>query len=203
MVSVGFAERGRRGTLVLIRNFRRRAKGSNAIMQIKRPLRYYYYKVVRNRASPESIARGAALGVFLGVAVPPPFQLLAAVPLAYLFRASRPVSLICTFVNPLPVPMYLPVHWVVGSLLLHRAGERWVRKFGLDNLKQIWNELWNHHEISRDLVAFSVGTLLVSTAAAVLAYAVALWAARSYRRNRMRKLAEKRTGDSRVGLSPD
>ena len=46
----------------------------------RRIVKYYYLKVMRNSGSPEYIARGAALGIFIGFAIPIGFQIAAAVP---------------------------------------------------------------------------------------------------------------------------
>jgi len=46
----------------------------------RRIVKYYYLKVMRNSGSPEYIARGAALGIFIGFAIPIGFQIAAAGP---------------------------------------------------------------------------------------------------------------------------
>jgi uncharacterized protein (DUF2062 family) len=65
-----------------------------------------------------STARGVAVGLFAGL-VPGPFQVLAAIALAIVFRANFPLAAITTlYTNPLTiVPLYL-LAWKIGGLFL-------------------------------------------------------------------------------------
>lgn len=63
----------------------------------RRIVKYYYLKVMRNSGSPEYIARGAALGIFIGFAVPIGFQIAAAVPLAFMLKGAKIPAVVLTF----------------------------------------------------------------------------------------------------------
>lgn len=150
---------------------------------IRRPFRYYYLKTVRTSGSAEQIARGAGLGVFLGLVVPPPFQLLLAIPVAFLGRANRPVTLIATFIyNPLTVPLIYPGQWILGNLFLRDAGEPYVKSI---SVSAIWHELWDQHIIGRDLQALAIGAVLTGAVLAAAAYGLTLWGVRRYRARRL------------------
>ena len=65
----------------------------------RRIVKYYYLKVMRNSGSPEYIARGAALGIFIGFAIPIGFQIAAAVPLAFLLKGAKIPAVVLTFIR--------------------------------------------------------------------------------------------------------
>ncbi len=82
-------------------------------------LKYYYLKLVRNEGTPEYIARGVALGLAVGFIVPMFFQVLAVIPLAFLFRAAKVPAVAFTFVtNHFTVFIIYPVQCWIGSYLL-------------------------------------------------------------------------------------
>ncbi|MGL4722819.1 MAG: DUF2062 domain-containing protein [Desulfovibrionaceae bacterium] len=84
-----------------------------------------YLRIIRIRAEPREIALGLALGVFIGSLPIIPFQTIAVVILAILFKASKIAGFLGTFVtNPVTMlPFYLLL-WYVGSFFIpHAVGE--------------------------------------------------------------------------------
>ncbi|QMW23955.1 DUF2062 domain-containing protein [Sandaracinobacteroides saxicola] len=66
-----------------------------------------------------SVARGAALGMFITIAVPLPIQILLAALLAVFVRANVPVAALCAFLsNPFTTPAILAGAYWVGNLAL-------------------------------------------------------------------------------------
>lgn len=66
-----------------------------------------------------SVARGAALGMFITIAVPLPIQIVLAALLAVFVRANVPVAVVCAFIsNPLTTPAFLAAGYGLGKLLL-------------------------------------------------------------------------------------
>ena len=55
----------------------------------RRLFRYYYNKAVSEKGTPEYVARGWAIGMFIGFAVPFGLQLMVSVPLAFLLKGSK------------------------------------------------------------------------------------------------------------------
>ena len=76
-------------------------------------------KMVRDPLSPEDVAGGWALGVFVGLAIPFGLQLIVAVPLAMMMRVSKVGATVGTLVsNPLTIFFIYPAQtWAVYNLL--------------------------------------------------------------------------------------
>ena len=78
-----------------------------------------YSKIVREKASPEYIARGWAIGMFYGCFAPMGTQLLLSIPTAFLLRGSKIGATLGTFLtNYFSVLIIYPVQCYVGSLLM-------------------------------------------------------------------------------------
>ncbi len=72
-------------------------------------LRLLRRKISRERLSPEAVAGGWALGMFVGCAVPFGFQLVVSIPLAIRFGLSRVGATLGTFVtNPVTILFIYP-----------------------------------------------------------------------------------------------
>ncbi|MFA4943253.1 MAG: DUF2062 domain-containing protein [Lentisphaeria bacterium] len=181
---------------------------------MKRTIRYYFYRVVRARGEPEDVARAVALGVFVGLVVPPPFQILVALALAFPVRANRPVAVLATFVNnPLTMPVFYPFACFLGMTILGRTDEpaTWAHLQGLGRdvsalsrdlfttdltLVSYLQHLWA--ELGPMFWGFLLGSLLIGLATAVPAYALTLWGVRRFRAHRAKRLAAKAAGRHRL-----
>ena len=92
-------------------------KGKSA--KWKRALKLLYIKIVRDKGTPEYIARGWALGMFVGCVVPVFCQLIVAIPLSFVFRCSKIGAAGGTFITTPPTAIFIyPVQCFVGSWLL-------------------------------------------------------------------------------------
>lgn len=88
-------------------------------IKFKRRARYHYLKILRIDDPPERIARGAAIGVLMGVL--PTFGLGAfmAIGVAFVLRANKAAAVLGSFiVNPLTAPFFWTLSIVIGSLIL-------------------------------------------------------------------------------------
>lgn len=88
-------------------------------IKFKRRARYHYLKILRIDDPPERIARGAAIGVLMGVL--PTFGLGAflAIGLAFVLKANKAAAVLGSFiVNPLTAPFFWTLSIVIGSLIL-------------------------------------------------------------------------------------
>ncbi len=90
-------------------------------MSWKRPLRYFYLRFIRLRATPANIARGLAIGVFWGMFPLPGVQMLTAILTAALLRSNKLAAAAGTWLsNPLTaIPLTL-FNFEVGRRLLDR-----------------------------------------------------------------------------------
>ena len=66
---------------------------------IKKKCIWLYLKIVREKASPEYVARGWAIGMFCGCLIPFGVQLLISVPAAFILKGSKIGASIGTFVT--------------------------------------------------------------------------------------------------------
>lgn len=92
--------------------------------------KYLYAKIVRDNGSPDYIARGWALGMFIGCVIPVFCQLIISVPLSFVFRGSKIGAALGTFITTPPTAIFIyPVQiWVGnriidGDLSAHAAGD--------------------------------------------------------------------------------
>ena len=85
----------------------------------RRKLRVWYLSLVKQSGTPESISRGVAVGFFTGFFIPFGLQTVAAVILAFIFKARKIPAIACTFVtNPWTVPVIYPLQCFLGSKLI-------------------------------------------------------------------------------------
>ena len=76
-------------------------------------------KMVREKASPEFIARGWAIGMFYGCAIPFGFQLILSIPTSFLLKGSKIGAIVGTFItNHFSIFVIYPVQCIVGNRLI-------------------------------------------------------------------------------------
>lgn len=76
-------------------------------------------KIVREKLSPEEIAAGWALGMFVGCAVPFGLQLIISVPLAMMMRVSKIGATLGTVItNPITIFIIYPAQTFIVNKLL-------------------------------------------------------------------------------------
>ncbi len=147
-----------------------------------RGLRHGYKRILRIKSSPEDIALGMGLGVFIGLLPIIPLQTVVVLALALLFRCSKLTALIGTLItNPLTIPFFYlimlrigrfflpdgrgrlnPDHWTIGELL--QAG-------------------WHFYG------SILLGGFVIAVPSAVLAYFLTLAVTRAHQARRARKMA--------------
>jgi uncharacterized protein len=132
--------------------------------RVRRALRYYYLRLVRIDDSPEKIARGVALGVFLGVFPTFGLGLILAVVLASRMHANKAAALLGSVImNPFTAPLFWALSAAVGAAA-----------FGVDREAIL--------EVARDFesnwahlfgwlgLAYVVGNVIVSVACTAVAF---------------------------------
>ena len=81
--------------------------------------RKIYLKIVREKATPEYIARGWSIGMFYGCTIPIGGQLICSIPTAYILKGSKIGSVLGTFItNQVTVFFIYPAQCYVGAKLL-------------------------------------------------------------------------------------
>ena len=87
--------------------------------KLRRLFRYYYNKAVREKGTPEYIARGWAIGMFIGFAIPFGLQLLISIPLSFLLKGSKLGAAVGTLAtNHFTIFVIYPFQCWLGSYLI-------------------------------------------------------------------------------------
>ena len=86
---------------------------------LRRKLIHFYVKIVRAEGTPTYIARGWALGMFIGCVIPMSAQLLISIPLSFVLRCSKIGATLGTFItNPVTVLFIYPAQCWVGNKII-------------------------------------------------------------------------------------
>ena len=131
-----------------------------------RTYRYYYLRVMRQRGTPDQIAVGAAIGVFMGLAGPPGLQMITAFALAALFGCNRVAAVLAVWIsNPFTMPFIYGSQLTIGSWITGIP----VRDVVPTSPEQFWAFVTNIHTHGRAVLVMFVGMLVtgVITAAAI------------------------------------
>ena len=157
---------------------------------INRPIRYYYYRMLRQRGTPRQLAAGLAVGVFCGLAAPYGLQILAIVLAALLFRQfNRIAALFGSMVsNPLTIPFLYVFYYRFGQRLI-----------GSDNIEPliessdqdaVWSMLSNWQAHRETLLAMGSSALIFATLCACTVYFVSHPLLVKYQNRRKKRLQD-------------
>jgi uncharacterized protein (DUF2062 family) len=116
----------------------------------QRTFKYYYLKFVRLKGDPSVLARGVAVGTFIGVTPTIPFHVILALFFSFLFRGSKVAAVLATFVVSNPVtllPQYY-LSWQIGNWLLPG-------KHSWEDLSELIDLVINGARFNEILAAFS------------------------------------------------
>lgn len=101
-------------------NFRIRNNNKRKLLErARRRLKLVYLRIMRIDDPPERIAKGAAIGILMGVL--PTFGLgtFLSLGFAFLFKANKAASVLASLVvNPLTSPFFWTLSAVLGSLIM-------------------------------------------------------------------------------------
>lgn len=87
-------------------------------VKLKRKARLTYLKILRIDDPPERIARGAAIGVAMGVLPTFGLGIIFALAAAFILRANKAASVLGSFImNPVTTPFFWTASLLTGSLL--------------------------------------------------------------------------------------
>lgn len=82
-----------------------------------RTIRYYYLRFIRLQGNPHVIARGVAIGIFVGITPTIPFHTIMVFLLCFILRGSKIAALLLTFMvsNPLTFFFQYYFSWRLGN----------------------------------------------------------------------------------------
>jgi uncharacterized protein (DUF2062 family) len=88
-------------------------------LEPRRAARYYYLRFIRLRGSPGVLARGVAIGAFIGITPTIPFHTILALLFAFILRGSKIAALLVSVIvsNPLTFFFQYYFSWKIGNWL--------------------------------------------------------------------------------------
>lgn len=158
-------------------------------MRVARTIRYYWLLLKRMSGEPGVIARGIALGTFIGFTPTLPFHTMATLFLAPVLRANPLAGigagiLVC---NPLTIPIIYYLSWRIGVLVTGNT----ISWADVQRLLGMISHA-NFMEASRCVIAMGwsfcismlAGGLVMAIPAGIAAYFLSLWIYGSRRRSK-------------------
>ncbi len=118
--------------------------------ELHRYARYYYLRFIRLKGHPSVLARGVAIGTFIGITPTIPFHTIIALGLCYVLRGSKVAAVLATILvsNPLTFfPQYY-FSWQIGNWLLPG-------KHSWGDISELINLIVNGGQFHETLAAFS------------------------------------------------
>lgn len=164
---------------------------------IKKKWRSLLALMLRDRASPEFIARGWAIGMFYGCSIPFGFQLILSVPTALALKGSKVGATVGTFVtNHFTIFAIYPFQCWLGNRLL--GGEMTQAQVGAALKGVLAEQSWDSLlALGGQLTAsFFLGGAVLAAVFTPLTYFLVLRFVRRHRRVRVQK--RKGAGDGAV-----
>ena len=150
-------------------------------------------KILREQATPEFIAKGWAIGMFYGCAIPFGFQLVLSIPTAIFLKGSKIGATVGTFVtNHFSIFVIYPVQCWIGNRLLGGTLSYGAISHALRDVvkEQSWDALV---QIGEELVAaFFTGGLLFAAVLTPLTYFAVRAFVRGHRARRAARLEQER-----------
>lgn len=134
---------------------------------IKRTAKYYYYRFVRLRTSPEEMARGLAIGVFVGFTPTFGIQSILSIFIAAIFRGNKFLAAGAAFVtNPITIPFIYGGTYLTGAAVLQNpVDSSFLAEPSLEGLWSAGGDIF---------AALWVGGIIVGLAVAVVVYFLVL-----------------------------
>jgi uncharacterized protein (DUF2062 family) len=88
----------------------------------RRTIRYYYLRIIRLQGDPHVLARGVAIGIFVGITPTIPLHTILAITLAFILRSSKIAALLFTVIvsNPFTIFFQYYLSWRLGTWLTFR-----------------------------------------------------------------------------------
>ena len=161
----------------------------------KKRLLRLYFKIIKENASPEYVARGWAIGMFYGCFIPFGLQLVCSIPTSFLLKGSKIGATLGTLLtNPVSIIFIYPAQCWVGSKLIGGT-------LSYEALKASMNQVINHQgpwyegylalaeQGLQVVVSFFIGGALLTLTMTPITYFGVLSLIRNYRKLQAAKTA--------------
>ncbi|MBI5970357.1 MAG: DUF2062 domain-containing protein [Deltaproteobacteria bacterium] len=160
---------------------------NHPLVKLKRRIRYHYFKILRLDDPPERIARGAAIGVFMGIFPTFGAGSLLALAAAFVLKANKAASVIGSLImNPLTSVFFWTLSAVIGAAIFNEDSSVIVNAITGGNGE---GALWNFGRVTMIYIA---GNLVLSTTFTAAAYFIVKKAIIGHRRRKEEKRRAKK-----------
>ena len=167
-------------------------KKESRTARIRRLFRYYYNKAVREKGTPEYIARGWAIGMFIGFAVPFGLQLMVSIPLSFLLKGSKLGAAVGTLAtNHFTIFLIYPFQCWLGSRLIGSPLNFTDISSKLEQVIQNQDYATLFGLGKTLIIAFFVGGFLLAFISTPICYYLVKYMVIQYRRNKERRRQKK------------
>lgn len=142
--------------------------------QPHRTLKYFYLRFIRLKGDPHTLAKGIAIGVFIGSTPTVPFHTVLTLSLALIFRAAKFPALVASMLVTNPLTYYLS--WKIGNWLtpwdlswerINTVKEVILSGAGFFEIISAFGKL--SHEV---IIAMLLGGIIYATPLALLGYII-------------------------------
>lgn len=163
---------------------------------IKRFFRYYYLRFIRLQGDPEEVARGVAIGVFIGITPTIPLHTVLILVIALLLRAGKIAGLLASFVVCNPITYFFQYYfsWRIGT---------WLLPYDLswERIQSVMEVISGHSSFKASLETLSrlggeailvmlSGGIILALPFTIASYFLSLSFFKSLRRRKKKKIAE-------------
>lgn len=136
----------------------------SAGLTLKQKVQKYAAEIRQLKGDPNYVAKGMAIGVFIGITPTIPLHTVLAIVLAFIFRGSKPAAIIGVWVaNPITIPFFYIASYQVGAFLLKIS-----TPFNPDHMK-IHQLLELGLEIT---IAMMIGGIVIGIPFGIIAYGI-------------------------------
>jgi len=123
-------------------------------------------RIVRLRATPNDIAKGMALGLFIGMTPTFGIQMVIVLALAVLLKQNKIAALLGVWVtNPVTAPVIYGLEYEIGRVLLHLPRPHMQLQFNYESLVTLGWQV---------VIPLCLGSLIFGLVIAAIGYAVTL-----------------------------
>jgi len=148
--------------------------------------RYLYLRFIRLRGSAEEVARGMALGVFIGMTPTMGIQMPIALFFAMILRENKIAALLGVWIsNPMTVIPIYTFNFKMGKYILGTPDLKMPNFSSIEEMFQLGHDL---------LFPLTVGSLVVGVVAAAVAYVATLYlySAIKYEKEKIKRKREEK-----------
>lgn len=148
--------------------------------RLRRRLRLVYLKMLRIDDPPERIARGAAIGILMGILPTFGAGTLLSFAFAFAFRANKAAAVLASLVvNPLTSPFFWTLSAIVGGFILKED-----YAMILDKLRN--GSVWRGIESA--YIVYMTGNIIVSAVFTVATYYIVKYSVIKHRERKAKRL---------------